>query len=478
MAKIGTLSDNFNDNSIDTALWDTYTDGGSTITEQNQRLEFGSVTNSGSGYAHIRTDVNYDWTDSNIAIDMAQVVDQHFSHENMFIYVLDTDSIGWPQNYEGWYIANGMIKAAKSVANSFTSLWETTYSATTHRWLRIRHAGSTLYLDTAPSTASNPPTSAQWVNRWSGSPAHSVTSKKLHMSMGAWDAGHGADTGWVDTLHSTSSAHTLTGANSSQANTSGTGAVTQVHILTGAGSSQANTSGTGAVSQVHALVGANSSQANSSGTGAVSQVHALVGANSSQANTSGTGAVTQVHALVGANSSQANESSTGAIHVAKTLTIADSSQANTSSTGAVVVAHNLVVTNSSQASTSGTGVVSQVHALVGANSSQSNTSSSEAIVVPIFLTVPASSQANTSGTGAVVVAHNLLVASSSQVNTCNTIAVVSRPIPPYVSFKDRVYAVSAADRVYRIETADRVYRIESDNRVHVVESANRTVVYE
>jgi hypothetical protein len=39
-----------------------------------------------------------------------------------------------------------------------------TYSSTTHKWLRIREEAGTIYWDGAPSTASNPPISADWVN--------------------------------------------------------------------------------------------------------------------------------------------------------------------------------------------------------------------------------------------------------------------------------------------------------------------------
>lgn len=39
------------------------------------------------------------------------------------------------------------------------------FNASTHAWWRIRESAGTIYWDTAPSTASNPPASGDWVNR-------------------------------------------------------------------------------------------------------------------------------------------------------------------------------------------------------------------------------------------------------------------------------------------------------------------------
>lgn len=125
---------------------------------------------------------------------------------------------------------------------------------------------------------------------------------------------------------------TLVGANSTQANTSGTGAITQTHVLTGTNSAQDNVSGTGSISQVHILSGADGTQDNSSSTGAISLGSAidLIGANSAQDNVSGTGAISQAHNLTGSDSSQSNTSGTGAIAQVHILAGADCTQINLS----------------------------------------------------------------------------------------------------------------------------------------------------
>ena len=97
--------------------------------------------------------------------------------------------------------------------------------------------------------------------------------------------------------------HTLIGASSAQAASSGTGAVTQAHALAGAASAQSASSGTGTIAQVHALTGAASTQGAVSGTGAIAVggVHALTGAATSQGATSSVASVTQVVAVSRAN---------------------------------------------------------------------------------------------------------------------------------------------------------------------------------
>lgn len=133
--------------------------------------------------------------------------------------------------------------------------------------------------------------------------------------------------------------HVLTGANSAQADTSATGAITQEQTLTGAGSTQADTSSTGAISNEHVLTGAGATQADTSSTGSVAQTHVLAGANAAQADTSNTGAVSQTHVLTGSNAAQGNLSSTGAIGTGTPvdLTGSNCTQANSCSDGAIEV---------------------------------------------------------------------------------------------------------------------------------------------
>lgn len=191
--------------------------------------------------------------------------------------------------------------------------------------------------------------------------------------------------------------------------------------LVGASSTQANASGTGAITQTHILVGANGTQANASSTGSIAGDANLTVASCVQANASSTGAATQTHVLVGAASSQANASSTGSIAGGANLTAAASTQANASSASAITQTHALVGAASVQANPSFTGAITQAHVLVMAASVQDNIAAASAIVQAHILAAANSTQSNTGGTGAITISTgNLTAAPSTQINSGGT----------------------------------------------------------
>lgn len=140
---------------------------------------------------------------------------------------------------------------------------------------------------------------------------------------------------FVNSVVASAAAHTLTGSNSAQSNTSSTGTITQSHALAVAGGAKGNTASTAAVTQTHSLAGANSAQANNSGTGSISQVHNLAATGSSTGNTSATGSITQVHNLTAVASAVGNLSSNGTLTAVHSLTAASSVISNQSESIAV-----------------------------------------------------------------------------------------------------------------------------------------------
>jgi hypothetical protein len=257
-------------------------------------------------------------------------------------------------------------------------------------------------------------------------------------------------------LGTASSGTTLVGANSTEANTSSTGAITQAHALTGSNSTQANTSSSGAITQTHALTGANSTQANTASTAAISQSHVLAGASSSEANTASASAITQTHVLVGANSTQGNAASTGSIAGGANLTAASCAQANSTSTGAIAQTHVLAAANSAQANAASTGAISQgaVNNLAAANATQANTGGTGAITQAHVLVHAPSVQDNIAAASAIVQAHILAAANSSQGNAASSAALISDTISAR-----RTYTVPAENREYRVPAESRTYTV-------------------
>ena len=98
------------------------------------------------------------------------------------------------------------------------------------------------------------------------------------------------------------------------------GSLTSAITLTGANASQANASGTGAVSITYSgFTAAASTQANASAPAAIGLRIPLTGTNAAQANASSTGAVAVGQQFAAANSSQTNSSSAVLISVGGTL---------------------------------------------------------------------------------------------------------------------------------------------------------------
>lgn len=194
---------------------------------------------------------------------------------------------------------------------------------------------------------------------------------------------------------------TLTGAASTQANSSSAAGITQTHLLAGSASSVANSSGTGAISQSHVLAGANAVEQNSSGTGSIVLTGALIAAPSTQANSSATGAISQTHQLVAAAGEQANSSTTGAIGQTHQLGGSPVAQGNASSAGGIAQTHQLAAAAAGQQNLASGGQISQTHILVHAPSIQDNIAAASAVVQTHILAAAASQQANSSASGVI-----------------------------------------------------------------------------
>jgi hypothetical protein len=91
----------------------------------------------------------------------------------------------------------------------------------------------------------------------------------------------------------------LTVANASQAQASGSPALTQVHVLTAANAAQAQTAGSPTLTQVPVLAVASATQAQAAGSPALTQVHHLAAANAYQAQTAGNVTLGSASGLIG-----------------------------------------------------------------------------------------------------------------------------------------------------------------------------------
>jgi hypothetical protein len=146
MALAATLTDNFDDNSLNTGLWTAYADAGTSLAETNQRLEL-TLRANGNGYVGIFAATQYDLTGSYVLVEcpdrgsggsgQTSSLELDFDASNSLKVLCD-----------GTGIMAQVILAG--VNNSFGIV---TYSAVTHRWWRIREAGGTVSFETSPTGA-------------------------------------------------------------------------------------------------------------------------------------------------------------------------------------------------------------------------------------------------------------------------------------------------------------------------------------
>lgn len=171
MALFETITDNFDDNSIDTGKWTTY---GSNVSETSQQLQV--TTTLAGDYAGVQTLATYDLTGSSVRVQLIDAGNQSLASLEVYPGLLQIDS----NNYVTWLVAGGNIAAYKKVAGVATSLYSAAYSSSTHQWFRIRESGGTTYWDTYDGST--------WTNRHSATNPITVTALYADLQVGTWAA--------------------------------------------------------------------------------------------------------------------------------------------------------------------------------------------------------------------------------------------------------------------------------------------------
>lgn len=271
-AAAATLTDNFDDNSRDTAKWNIGTlkgsSAGGTITETNQRLEI--LPPGSTGYTGYLSVDNYDLTGSSIyckitpstTLDAVEEVD----------LVVGTDS----SNYYLAAIGSANIFFQKNIAGSAANIAAPAYNSTTHAWFRLRESGGTIFMDVAGTGASDPPVSGDWTNIGSEVAAINLSSVKVSLQAGVF-GGAAPVTVYFDGFNTGTSGASVGSA-------SGTGSATAVPIVSGAASGTGTASG----------VGRSTAVATGSASGTGSATGGGVGLNVAAGSSNGAGSATAV----------------------------------------------------------------------------------------------------------------------------------------------------------------------------------------
>ena len=183
------LSDDFNDNSLDTTKWTAndlfsgFIDTSVPLNETGQRLEIGPLLQnaSGSHYRGIRTVSSYDFTGGYAHVELVQPASAATKADAMFTLGYSVD------NYYRIYVSEGKLIGQKKVAGVKTTFFNINYDSTNHRYLRIRHdeAANIVVLETAPSSGTGPGT---WTSRHSETwnSAVQLTATQFELKAGTW----------------------------------------------------------------------------------------------------------------------------------------------------------------------------------------------------------------------------------------------------------------------------------------------------
>lgn len=143
MDALSLLTDNFNDNSVDTNKWGDSFDSTATYTEENGKATITLSTTSGD-YAAYRTNGSYTLENSHLEVEVPTMCNTAEGNAQMYLQIFADSNNNLEITQFG-----GTIYFRKTVSGSTTTLASEAYSSTNHRWMRIRESGGTTYWETS-----------------------------------------------------------------------------------------------------------------------------------------------------------------------------------------------------------------------------------------------------------------------------------------------------------------------------------------
>lgn len=170
MAKISTISDNFDDGSI-AAIWTPNAWGG-TVSETGGVIRITPTNNSADKGAEIATATTYDLTAS--AVSVKAVTMANGTVDTSFGVYVDAN------NYIDLFVESGTLYARKTVAGTSTNIATVAFSASTRYW-RLRESGGTTYWEYSADGLS-------WTTLTSQANPITLTAVQLILSVYEWEA--------------------------------------------------------------------------------------------------------------------------------------------------------------------------------------------------------------------------------------------------------------------------------------------------
>jgi hypothetical protein len=156
------LADDFNNNSLDTSKWivnnlySGFTDSSLAAIETNQRFEIGPMYTAagGSHYNGIRSVAAFNFNGGYCYVELVQSAAANTTADAMLTIGQDVN------NYYRIFVESGVLYLQKRLQGSKATLLTTSYNASSHRYLRIKHnsASSAVVFEVANDNGGQPGT--------------------------------------------------------------------------------------------------------------------------------------------------------------------------------------------------------------------------------------------------------------------------------------------------------------------------------
>jgi hypothetical protein len=179
--KVSTLTDDFNNNSLDTSKWISYHGANYVVADTNQRLELINDVSS-SGWGGIWSDQQYDATDSELRVNLVQP-GQSATYGSIWSWIkLKKDNA----NAVEIGVRGGSLYAKKVVGGSSSTLASSGYNAAAMQWLRIRESRGTTYWEYSSSYQ------GPWNVLFATGDPINLSSVLVELGLGAWPGTSGS----------------------------------------------------------------------------------------------------------------------------------------------------------------------------------------------------------------------------------------------------------------------------------------------
>ncbi len=373
-----TLTDDFDDNSLDGAKWSEW--AGGDVSETSQQLQITSTTSA--SYKGMDLVPHGTLVGSSVHVEVPHVL-TGLTDAGTFLQVVKDSS-----NTLTMFVYNGTLTAEKQVATSYTTVDTDTYNASTHRWWQIRESGGTIYWEYSAD-------GENWT-QLASSTAFDVSDVYVSLFIGTDSANGSTDTALFDNfnLEPSITDTELVAANSAHAHSSESPALTQAHSLTAAYATHAHVAENVALTQAHTLAVADAahthtaesptlvvditlavvdaSHSHVAESPALTQAHTLVVAGATHSHSAESPALSQAHQLEAADATHSHSADSTALTQEHQLSVADAAHAHAAEAVSLTQAHSIVAADATHAHLSESAVLAQLHNLAAADASHSH----------------------------------------------------------------------------------------------------------